>query len=320
MTYNNWRKSLNTSKTSIKTLNQLKSLAATASISVSVTLCLIKAVAAVTTGSLSILSSMIDSLTDILSSSISFIAVKFSNKPLTENHRYGYGKAESVSALMQAAFIAGSGGFILYDGIGRFIKPMPITQTAIGLWVMGISTLLTLFLITFQAWVVKKTKSTAIQADSAHYTVDLLTNGAIVLSLIIVHYLDWQWFDSFTAIVISLYLLWNAAHIALSALEEITDHEVDNDIKKTIIQIVQEEKDVKGYHDFRTRVSGLIMFIEIHLEMDGNLSLAQAHDISDNVEAKIIKVFPLAQIIIHQDPYGLHEKRLDHEIQGLCDL
>ena len=311
---------MNTSKTSIKTLNHLKSLAATASISVSVTLCLIKAVAAVTTGSLSILSSMIDSLTDILSSSISFIAVKFSNKPLTENHRYGYGKAESVSALMQAAFIAGSGGFILYDGIGRFIKPMPITQTAIGLWVMGISTLLTLFLITFQAWVVKKTKSTAIQADSAHYTVDLLTNGAIVLSLIIVHYLDWQWFDSFTAIVISLYLLWNAAHIALNALEEITDHEVDNDIKKTIIQIVQEEKDVKGYHDFRTRVSGLIMFIEIHLEMDGNLSLAQAHDISDNVEAKIIKVFPLAQIIIHQDPYGLHEKRLDHEIQGLCDL
>lgn len=301
-------------------LNNLKSFAATASISVSVTLCLIKAVAAVTTGSLSILSSMIDSLTDILSSSISFIAVKFSNKPLTENHRYGYGKAESVSALMQAAFIAGSGGFILYDGIGRFIKPTPITQTTIGLWVMGISTLLTIFLITFQAWVVKKTKSSAIQADSAHYTVDLLTNGAIVLSLIIVHYLDWQWFDSFTAIMISLYLLWNAAHIALGALEEITDHEVDNDIKKTIIEIVQEEKAIKGYHDFRTRVSGLIMFIEIHLEMDGNLSLAQAHDISDSVEAKIIKVFPFAQIIIHQDPYGLHEKRLDHEIQGLCNL
>lgn len=304
----------------METLNNLKSLAATASISVSVTLCLIKAVAAVTTGSLSILSSMIDSLTDILSSSISFIAVKFSNKPLTENHRYGYGKAESVSALMQAAFIAGSGGFILYDGIGRFIKPTPITQTTIGLWVMGISTLLTIFLITFQAWVVKKTKSSAIQADSAHYTVDLLTNGAIVLSLIIVHYLDWQWFDSFTAIMISLYLLWNAAHIALGALEEITDHEVDNDIKKTIIQIVQEEKAIKGYHDFRTRVSGLIMFIEIHLEMDGNLSLAQAHDISDSIEAKIIKVFPFAQIIIHQDPYGLHEKRLDHEIQGLCNL
>lgn len=311
---------MNNYKTDEHSLKQLKTFAATASISVSVALSLIKAGAAIVTGSLSVLSSMVDSLTDVISSSISLIAVKFANKPLTEQHRYGYGKAEAVSALVQSAFIVGSGGFILYDGICRFITPQPVTQTAVGLWVMGISIVLTIALISFQAAVVKKTNSQAIEADSTHYTVDLLTNGAIIASLLVVKYLDWQWFDSLTAVLISVYLLWSAGHIALKALEEITDHEVDEDIKQKIIDLVHTVPEVKGYHDFRTRVSGMLMFIEIHLELDGDLTLTQSHDISDAVEAKILAEFPQAQIIVHQDPYGLHEKRLDHEISGQCDL
>ena len=208
----------------------------------------------------------------------------------------------------------------MYDGINRFINPTPIKQTTAGLWIMGISIVLTVALISFQAAVVKKTNSQAIEADSAHYTVDLLTNGAIIVSLLVVKYLGWQWFDSLTAVFISGYLLWNAAHIAIKALEEITDHEVDDDIKNKIIALVHEVPEIKGYHDFRTRVSGLRMFIEIHLELDGNLTLSKSHDISDKVEAKILAEFPQAQIIVHQDPYGLHEQRLDHEISGQCDL
>ena len=301
-------------------LKKLKAFAACASISVSLTLSIIKAGAAIVTGSLSVLSSMVDSLTDVISSSISLVAVKFANKPLTEHHRYGYGKAESVSALIQAAFIAGSGGFIFYDGICRLMNPAPLKQTAVGLWIMGASIVLTVGLIAFQSAVVKKTKSQAIEADSAHYTVDLLTNGAIILSLLVVRYLHWQWFDCATAVVISVYLLWNAGHIAVKALEEITDHEVADDIKQKIVDLALSVPEVKGYHDFRTRVSGMRMFVEIHLELDGNLTLSQSHDISDKVEEKILAAFPMSQIIVHQDPYGLHEKRLDHEISGHCDL
>ncbi len=303
-----------------KHLKKLKAFAACASISVSLTLSVIKAGAAIVTGSLSVLSSMVDSLTDVISSSISLVAVKFANKPLTEHHRYGYGKAESVSALIQAAFIAGSGGFIFYDGICRLMNPAPLKQTAVGLWIMGVSIVLTVGLIAFQSAVVKKTKSQAIEADSAHYTVDLLTNGAIILSLLVVRYLNWQWFDCATAVAISVYLLWNAGHIAVKALEEITDHEVDDDIKQKIVDLALSVPEVKGYHDFRTRISGMRMFVEIHLELDGNLTLSQSHDISDQVEAKILAAFPMSQIIVHQDPYGLHEKRLDHEISGHCDL
>lgn len=299
---------------------KLKATAVSASISVSVFLSFIKAVAAFSTGSLSVLSSMIDSLSDILASSVSFIAVRFSNRPLSASHRYGYGKAESVSALIQSAFITGSGGFILYDGINRFIHPKIIEQSLFGVAIMCVSIVFTSLLIYFQYYVIKKTKSPALKADSAHYFVDLLTNFAIILSLLSVHYLHWEWLDVLTAIIISAYLLWNACKIALEALSELTDQEVNPEIRQELVNITLQVPEVKGYHDLRTRFSGSAMFVEIHLEMDGNLPLIRAHKIADEVEDKIISRFPETQVLTHQDPFGLREKRLDYEIDGLCSL
>jgi len=301
-------------------LKKLKTTAAGASVSLALLLTFIKAFAAIATGSLSILSSMIDSLADILSSIISFIAVRFSSRPVTVSHRYGYGKAESASALIQAAFIAGSGGFILYDGISRFIHPKEIEQTILGIAVMLISMTLTAALICFQRYVIRKTKSQALKADSAHYFIDLLTNLAIITSLLAIRYLHWNWIDILTAILISAYLLWNSCQIALEALSELTDQEADLSIRQKIINLTHYVPEIKGYHDLRTRVSGEILFIEIHLEMDGNLPLLHAHQLADKVENLILKEFPAAQILTHLDPYGLHEKRLDYEIDGLCKL
>jgi ferrous-iron efflux pump FieF len=303
----------------VKLLNSdvaLKKMAAVASVLTALLLCLIKAAAVIYTGSLSVLSSMIDSLADVLSSIITFVAVRFSDRPMSEHHRYGYGKIEAVSALVQAAFIVGSAGFILYDGINRFIKPVEVHQTTIGLLVMMASLILTFVLIVFQKFVVIKTKSKAIEADSAHYTVDILSNLSVILSLFVVRYLHWQWFDIVVAVLIAIYLIINAGKLTYDALSEITDAEVDDNIKNNIIDIVCAVNGVKGYHDFRSRVSGARMFIEIHLELDGNLSLYTTHAIVDKAEEKIIAAYPQAQVIIHQDPFGLPEKRLDHQING----
>lgn len=315
-----WRKFLSKSNDNAVKLNILKTAAAGASVSVAVVLSLIKAFAAFSTGSLSVVSSMVDSIADVFSSLVSLIAVRFSNKPFTSEHRYGYGKAEAVSALVQAAFVAGSGAFILYDGFNRFIHPVAIKQTVLGMGIMGVSLLFTIGLILFQRYVVRKTKSLAIKADSVHYMVDLLTNAAIVLSLGFVHYLNWSWFDILTAVFISCYLIYNACQIAVEALSEITDKEVDSSIKEDIVVMVRSVPEVKGFHDFRTRVSGTRMFLEIHLEMDGNLPLSKAHDVSEKVEDKILAAYPQAQVIVHQDPYGLRERRIDHEIAGNCTL
>lgn len=306
-----WRKSLSSSDNNTR----LKNLAAIASVSVSILLSLVKAAAVFYTGSLSVLSSMIDSLSDVLSSMITYVAVRISDKPLSEHHRYGYGKAEAVSALVQAAFIAGSAGFILYDGIDRFVHPVEVQQTALGMAIMLFSLLATFMLIAFQRYVVKCTNSKAIEADSAHYVVDILSNSSVIISLVVVRYFAWQWFDILTAVLIAIYLAFNAMQLAHNALSEITDAEVADDIKQRIINIVQNADGIKGYHDLRTRISGARMFIEIHLELDGNLTLLEAHTISDRAEQKIMTDYPNAQIIIHQDPVGITENRLDHQIK-----
>lgn len=295
--------------------NTLKKAAAWASVSTAVLLCLIKGAAVFLTGSLSIMSSMVDSLSDILSSLITMAAVHFSVKPPSENHRYGYGKAESISAMIQAAFIVGSAVFIFYDGFDRLIHPQVVEKTDVGIVIMVISLIITLLLIGFQRYVIKKTNSTAIIADSAHYNVDVLSNAAVIVSLAVVHYIGWQWCDIVMALFISLYLLISGIKLAGQAVAEITDHEIDAEIKEKIVHLARSSEGVKGCHDLRTRVSGAQIFIEIHLEFDGRQSLYETHRLSDIVEQKIMRICPQAQVIVHQDPYGIRERRLDHEIK-----
>ncbi len=300
--------------------NRLKKAAASASVMLSGGLCLLKIFGAFYTGSLAILSSLIDSLADVFASSVSFIAIRFSTRPANKEHRYGFGRAESISALVQSAFIAGSGLFVMYDGITRLFNPTPLEKPNIGIVIMAISLAATVLLIVFQKYVARKTASPAIAADSAHYTVDVLTNLSIILSLIVVKFFNISWFDILTAFAISAYLIYNAYKIAAEAVAALTDKELSEDIRQQVIDMVLNSEGVEGYHDFRSRDLGGAYFFEIHLELDGNLTLYKTHNLTDKVEEKIKNAFPNAQVIIHQDPYGLHESRLDYDIDGKCDL
>ena len=298
-------------------ITALKKKATLASVSLAITLSLLKTFGALYTGSLSVLTSMIDSLADIFASSVTYIAVKVSSKPASRNHRYGYGKAEALSALIQSAFVAGSGLFVLYDGISRLITPRPLEAAGIGIIIMVISLISTLALIMFQKRVCRITLSQAICADSAHYTVDVITNAAIILTLIMVKLFDISWFDTLTAFVVSSYLLINAYKLARDAVAMLLDHELPDSIRDRVREIVLEEDGVRGMHDLRTRDLGGAYLFEFHLELDGNLPLYEAHEHADRVEAAITHCFPGAQVIIHEDPAGLEEDRLDHKICGL---
>ena len=221
-----------------KNINRLKKIAVTASVSVSTGLALIKLTASLYTGSLAVLSSMVDSLSDIFSSLISFIAVKFSSQPASVEHRYGFGKAEALSALVQSAFIAGSGVFVVYEGVSRFISPRPVGDTGVGILVMAASTVITLGLIAFQKYVVKKTASLAVAADSAHYLVDIATNLSIMISLIVVRLFEIYWFDTLAALFVSFYLLINACKIAREAIALLMDKELPEEVRQDIFNLV----------------------------------------------------------------------------------
>lgn len=294
--------------------NKLKKRAATASVTLAATLIFLKSLGVFYTGSLAVLSSMIDSLSDLFASTITYIAVRVSSQPADMSHRYGHGKAEALSSLLQAAFIMGSGLFVLYDGILRIFYPQPLEETKFGILVMVTSLILTLLLIAFQRSVAKRTHSQAIRADAAHYMVDVITNSSIILTLLVVSAFEINWFDTLTALIVSAYLLLNAYKLAKDAVSLLMDKELDANIRTNIEKLVISCDHVEGLHDLRTRDLGGQYMFELHLELDGNLSLFDAHKYSDEVENKIKQLYPNAQVIIHQDPAGLFENRLDTEI------
>ena len=294
--------------------NTLKKMAVIASVAVAVTLTLLKLAAALYTGSLAVLSSLVDSVSDIFASAITFVAVHFSLRPASLRHRYGYGKAEALSSLLQSAFVAGSGLFVVYEGINRFINPYKLTDVDLGLFVICASIVLTLFLVLFQNYVVKKTGSMAVSADSLHYVVDLATNSAIVISLLMVKWLNITWFDTVAAIFISIYLLWNAYGLAKEAVYLLLDRELSEEVRQKVYDIVKGFTFCHGMHDLRSHDLGGVYMFEFHLELDGGLSLYDAHEMTEQVENEIKKQFPNSQVIIHQDPSGLDEDRLDNKL------
>ena len=298
--------------------SKLKKFTVITGIMTAIFLCAIKAFASIYTGSLAVLSSLIDSLSDVFASLVSYIAIKISTKPANCNYRYGFGKAEAISAALQAAFIAGSGIFVLYDGIDRIFHPVEISGTGIGLAVMVVCIVVTFILIMFQRYMAKKTDSIALKAESAHYVVDLLTNGAIILSLVIVKYFNIWWFDTLAALAIAVYLLYNAYTLGYEALQILADKELSPEIREKIAKIITNTQGIMGFHDLRSRNSGGNYLFEFHVEIDGKLSLYEAHEITDTVEKTILEVYPSAQVIIHQDPFGIEENRLDNTLDGYC--
>ena len=297
-----------------QTNDRLKHRAAVASILLAFLLSGLKLFATIASGSLAVFSSLIDSISDVLGSAITFVAVKYSTKPASVRHRYGYGKAEAVSALIQAFFVAGSGLFVLYDAVVRFFHPRVLEETPLAIGIMVFSLLATLVLIAYQKHVATLTQSQAINADSAHYVVDILTNTSIIISLTVVKFFEIYWFDTLTALVIAVYLLYNAYQLVMEAFAVLLDHELSDDIRQNIGRIISAHDFVKGFHDVRTHSLGNEYLFEIHLELDGRLSLYEAHQLSDKVETAILEEYPNAQVIIHQDPSGVAEERLDEKL------
>jgi len=286
---------------------RLMRLATYASVSVAVTLICAKLVAWYATDSVSIFSTLIDSLLDGGASMVNLLAVRHALEPADREHRFGHGKAESLAGLAQSAFICGSAVFLLIEAGERFVNPRDITNLDIGFLVMAVSIVLTGILVSFQRYVVMRTGSLAIEADSLHYRMDILVNISVVGSLIIVSQMGWLWVDPVIAVAIAGYIIFGAWSIAKASLQVLMDHELPDDERLKIRDIALAHPDVDGVHDLRTRSSGQSIFIQLHLELDGDMTLLRAHDIADEVEASIMAAYPNAEVITHQDPEGIDE-------------
>ncbi|MDQ6950070.1 MAG: cation diffusion facilitator family transporter [Mariprofundales bacterium] len=278
-----------------------------ASATVAVVLIAIKAVAWMWTDSVSLLATLMDSSLDALGSLLNMIAVHHALSPADREHRFGHGKAEALSGLAQAMFVAGSALFIILQALRRLLHPHPLEMAIVGVGVMAASVVITMLLIAYQSMVVRKTGSLAIRADSLHYRSDLYINIGVLCSLLLSGMM-WPSFDALVALGIVGFLIHSVWEIMRSALHDLMDHELSEDDRACIKKAVYSYDGVRGMHDLRTRRSGLTTFIQLHLELDDDITLFQAHAISDQVEAALRALFPQSEILIHEDPASLMEQ------------
>jgi ferrous-iron efflux pump FieF len=278
-----------------------------ASVTVAVLLICAKLLAWILTGSLSVMASMVDSLMDAAASTINLVAVRLSLNPADENHRFGHGKAEFLAGLAQASFIAGSAFFLIIHAAERLRNPIPVSQMTTGVTIMAFAIAATVALLAYQHYVIRKTNSTAIRADALHYATDVLTNLGTIAALFLAHH-GWPGLDPVFAIIIACYIFFCAFKIGYNACQMLMDRELPQDIRQKIIRIARTPQQVQGVHDIRTRQSGQTIMIQLHLELDDNIPLVRAHGIAKAVEKEILRTWPGADVIIHQDPVELARK------------
>ena len=280
---------------------RLLRLATYASVTTALVLIAGKLTAALLTGSVSVLASLVDSMMDAVASLINLLAVHYSLQPPDREHRFGHGKAEPLAGLAQAAFITGSAVFLILHAVNRLLHPQPLNAALVGVGVLLFAIAATVVLLLFQRHVIRLTYSTAIRADALHYATDLLTNAATLLALGLAM-LGWPLADPIFAIGIALYILYSAGHIGHEAIQLLMDHELPPEVHARIKEIARGHARVRGIHDIRTRRSGQTYFIQLHLMLDDQMPLVEAHRVADEVEAAIVAAFPNADVLIHEDP------------------
>ncbi|MEG5264806.1 cation diffusion facilitator family transporter [Pseudomonas sp. JDS28PS106] len=280
---------------------RLLRLATRASLGVAVSLIIAKGVAWWLSGSVSLLAGLTDSLLDGAASFLNLVAVHYALRPADDDHRYGHGKAEALSAMAQALFIAVSGVLVAFQAVERIQNPQPLGSPLLGIVVMVMSIFVTLGLLTLQHKVIKETGSAAIRADSLHYRSDLLLNASILVALALAWY-GWQELDGYFGLAIAGYILWSAVHIARDTVSVLMDEELPADVSSRMLELACAVPGVLGAHDLRTRISGSHWFVQLHLELPGNLTLSVAHDLCEQVTDAIHQRYPRAEVLVHADP------------------
>lgn len=267
-------------------------------------------------GSAALLASLIDSAGDGVISLFGYLSVRLSLKPADEEHRFGHGKAEGFSALVQSSFLMGGAIFLVFETVHRFFAPVPVSNHFIAISVSGGTILLSLLVVYVQRYAYKYAPSLALKADQSHYLSDVLVNSAVILALLTDLAGGLVWADMATGLGIGLFIAWTGWQIGRKAIDMLMDREIEEENRQKISEIIMAHPDVKGLHDLRTRRAGMQIYISFDVELAPSLTLEAAHDITRDIDMALLEEFPNAEIIIHKDPAGdTYDPR--HKVHGV---
>jgi cation diffusion facilitator family transporter len=281
--------------------------------SVATFLTLVKFIIGISSGSVAVLASAIDSLLDTVISIFNFFAIKKAEEDANERFQYGKGKVQAIAGVIEGTIITLSGLYIIYEATMKAIYGTKITLLNPAIMVMLLSIGVTFLLVEYLLLVAKKTDNIVIKSDALHYKTDLISNGVILLSLILVYFTGWDIIDAIFGFGIGIYIVYSAYEIIQEGIYILLDHSLDKKIIQNIDKIISTNSEVNSYHWLKTRTDGTTNFVEFHLVLEPDMTLMEAHNISDEIEEKIKTLDYKKKWIItpHYDP--IDDEKINNE-------
>ena len=265
-------------------------------------LIIFKLIAGLLIGSISVLSEAIHSSMDLLASIIAYFSIKKASKDEDEEHPFGHGKFENVSGLIEAILILFAGGIIIFEAIKRIIAGGNIENVGPGLFVMFVSAAVNLVISLRLLKISKETHSIALETDAMHLLTDVYTALGVFIGLLLVQITGLNILDPVFAILVAGLIIKTAIELIRKSMKDLVDSSLCSDDLNQIKIIMQSHEEIQGYHKLRTRESGEKKEIDIHINIEGDYSLIEVHDICNSVESDIQSVFPGAYVLIHAEP------------------
>ncbi len=278
--------------------------AAFASITVAVILVALKSWASWRTGSTAMLGSLADSALDLVASIATLTGVWIAYMPADEDHRFGHGKAEALAAIFQVMLIALSAFGIATRAVMQLSGQVETAAAEEGIAVSLIAIVLTFALLAWQRYVMNRTRSLAIQTDHLHYKSDLLLNLAVIAALVMDQFAGLGIADPLFGLAIAAWLAWGAWRGASDAVDDLMDREWPEDKRLAFVEAAARHPELTNLHDLRTRTSGHRDFAQFHVDLPPIMTVEEAHDIIERVEADLCQRFPGLELLIHIDPEG----------------
>jgi cation diffusion facilitator family transporter len=283
-------------------------------------LAFVKLVIGFMSGSVAVLASAMDSILDTAISIFNFFAIKKAEEEADDTFNYGKGKIQAIAGVIEGVVITISGLYIIYEGIAKLIYKKETSMLGVSVIVMIISIVTTWFLVKYLEKTAKETDSIVVKSDALHYKADLLSNGAVLVALFLVSISGLDFIDAIFGIAIGAYIIYSAYEIIKEGVLVLLDRSLEPEMVAKIGEIISNTKEVKGYHWLKTRTDGTHNFVEVHLVLDPNMTIMQAHEIAEDIIEKIVALDKKKGWVItpHFDPFDDEEMNV-HYFKGEVD-
>lgn len=290
-----------------------KALAATVSVVSNSLLIALKLVVGWMSGSMSILAEAIHSANDLLAALIALFSVRIAERPPDAQHPYGHGKAEGISAAIEALLIVGAAIWIIVEAVGRILHPRPVGHLPLGIAVMTVSALINTVVCRYLFRVAREEDSPALEADAQHLATDVYTSLGVVGGLALTGATGWHLVDPLVAIAVALLILHIGWKLTAKSVHQLMDTQLPSAEVSRIEGILNEETRIHSWHNLRTRKAGNTRHIDLHIVYRNDATLVEAHQVADELEKRIAAELAPAQVVIHVDPYDPEKEKANSE-------